>query len=136
MSAPGWYPNPAGGPGQRYFDGQQWTEHHAPLQSARSAVLTERERAGILDHAIISAHCRVLNRTATAASVVTGEPVNHVLHAILSLFLCGLWVPVWIIIASTNGEKHLTVSVDEYGTVRWIAPGGQVLGSAPGRVVP
>lgn len=25
MTAPGWYPDPAGGPGQRYFDGTQWT---------------------------------------------------------------------------------------------------------------
>lgn len=25
----GWYPNPTG-PGQRYWDGQQWTEHTAP----------------------------------------------------------------------------------------------------------
>jgi hypothetical protein len=24
-AAPGWYPDPSGGPGQRYFDGQQWT---------------------------------------------------------------------------------------------------------------
>jgi len=23
--APGWYPDPSGAPGQRYFDGQQWT---------------------------------------------------------------------------------------------------------------
>ncbi len=27
--APGWYPDPQG-PGQRYFDGQQWTAHHQP----------------------------------------------------------------------------------------------------------
>jgi hypothetical protein len=28
MSAPGWYPDPNGN-GQRYFDGQKWTEHQA-----------------------------------------------------------------------------------------------------------
>jgi Protein of unknown function (DUF2510) len=24
---PGWYPDPTGGPGQRYYDGSRWTEH-------------------------------------------------------------------------------------------------------------
>ena len=27
--APGWYPDPYGGPGLRYFDGTAWTPHHA-----------------------------------------------------------------------------------------------------------
>ena len=27
---PGWYPDPSGAPGQRYFDGQQWTTHAPP----------------------------------------------------------------------------------------------------------
>lgn len=26
----GWYPDPSGAPGQRYWDGQQWTDHAAP----------------------------------------------------------------------------------------------------------
>jgi Protein of unknown function (DUF2510)/Domain of unknown function (DUF4352) len=34
MGAPnapaGWYPDPSGAPGQRYFDGQQWTSHAPP----------------------------------------------------------------------------------------------------------
>jgi len=28
-TAPGWYPDPYGGPGLRYFDGTAWTEHQA-----------------------------------------------------------------------------------------------------------
>jgi hypothetical protein len=32
---PGWYPDPSGQPGvQRYWDGQQWTPHSAPLATA------------------------------------------------------------------------------------------------------
>ena len=27
MTAPGWYPDPQGGPGRRYWDGARWTEH-------------------------------------------------------------------------------------------------------------
>jgi hypothetical protein len=26
---PGWYPDPSGAPGQRYFDGARWTEHRS-----------------------------------------------------------------------------------------------------------
>jgi hypothetical protein len=33
--APGWYPDPSGAPGQRYFDGQQWTIA-APSPAAKS----------------------------------------------------------------------------------------------------
>ena len=29
-AAPGWYPDPGGGGGQRYFDGNAWTVHTAP----------------------------------------------------------------------------------------------------------
>lgn len=124
----GWYPDP-GGRGQRYFDGAGWTEH-------RSATLTEAQRADILDRALIGSHCRVLNRSATAASVISGQPVNHVVHLLATVFLCGLWLPFWLIIAARDGEKHLTVTVDPQGTIQWFAPGGQVVASAPGRVVP
>ena len=30
MVQPGWYPDPLGGPQQRFFDGMQWTNHYAP----------------------------------------------------------------------------------------------------------
>ncbi len=43
MTTPaGWYPDPSGQPGQRYFDGTNWTEHRAagqpmvPPQSKKS----------------------------------------------------------------------------------------------------
>jgi Protein of unknown function (DUF2510) len=26
----GWFPDPSGQPGQRYFDGQRWTQHFVP----------------------------------------------------------------------------------------------------------
>lgn len=38
-SAPaGWYPDPSGGPGQRYWDGTSWTTHLAPLVTAWPAI--------------------------------------------------------------------------------------------------
>jgi len=29
----------------------------------------------------------------------TRPGVNHLIHALVSLFLCGFWIPVWIFIA-------------------------------------
>jgi uncharacterized Tic20 family protein len=34
---PGWYPDPQGGGGQRYWDGARWTEHTAPPATAPAA---------------------------------------------------------------------------------------------------
>ena len=112
----GWYPDPSGAIGQRYWDGTVWTNHlHAGL--------TERERSEILQQAIMGAHVRVLGQNATQASVMSGEPVNHVVHLLATVLLCGLWLPIWIIIAATGGEKHHTVRVDEWGNVTWLRPG-------------
>ena len=37
MTTPaGWYPDPSGQPGQRYFDGTNWTEHRAQPQSKKA----------------------------------------------------------------------------------------------------
>lgn len=37
----------------------------------------------------------------------TRQGVNHVLHLLLSIFLCGLWFPVWLIIAaSSSGDAY------------------------------
>lgn len=37
QSAPGWYPDPSGGPEQRYWDGQQWQASPAPQASSAVA---------------------------------------------------------------------------------------------------
>lgn len=72
MANPGWYPDPSGG--QRYFDGQTWTEHHAP-------------------------------QPPTVGPVVTYTGPNHALHAVISLFTCGLWLPFWLVIAIIQRPK-------------------------------
>ena len=53
------------------------------------------------------------------ASLVRGQPVNHVLHLILTLVTCGAWAIVWIILAATGGQKHRVVWVTEYGQVMY-----------------
>jgi hypothetical protein len=29
---------------------------------------------------------------------------NHLLHALITIFLCGFWLPVWAVIALTGGS--------------------------------
>jgi hypothetical protein len=53
----------------------------------------------------------------TRAIVVTGAPVNHVLHVLLSICTCGLWLPVWLLLIGLGGVKRRRVYIDEYGNL-------------------
>jgi hypothetical protein len=53
------------------------------------------------------------------AVLVEGKPINHTLHAILTLFTCFVWGIVWAVIAATGGEKRHQLIVDEFGNVHW-----------------
>lgn len=47
MSDPGWYPDTRNAGIQRYWDGQQWTEHVAPLhQPVQQVVVSQPARGG------------------------------------------------------------------------------------------
>lgn len=54
-AASGWYPDPSGAPGQRYFDGTQWTEHRSDVPAHYG--LSREERADRLD-AVIAEYLR------------------------------------------------------------------------------
>jgi len=43
--------------------------------------------------------------------------VNHVLHGVLSLLTCGLWLLIWLIVAAAGGPKREQIFVDEWGGV-------------------
>ncbi|MFL0243135.1 DUF2510 domain-containing protein [Mycobacterium sp. SMC-17] len=92
--APGWYQDPSGQPGQRYHDGRRWTEHFVPTAPATPA-------------------------PAVAVAVSTGGGPNHALHAILTFLSCGLWLPVWILVAIFGGSSSSVA----------IANGGNGLGA-------
>lgn len=49
---------------------------------------------------------RMESRTADTAVIVYGKPTSHLLHLVLSLASCGIWVPVWFLIATFGGEKR------------------------------
>jgi hypothetical protein len=80
--------------------------------------LTESQRADVLDQQLLKVvgnGGQVLTRTSTEAVVDVGTPVNHILHLLISVLLCGLWLPVWFFISTTNGARRITLMVDEYG---------------------
>lgn len=51
------------------------------------------------------------------AVVAFGSKPNHILHLLLTLFTCGLWAIVWIVVAAANRETRLSAWVDESGQV-------------------
>lgn len=53
---------------------------------------------------------QVESRTENLASLRRGKPINHVLHLLITLLSCFLWVPVWIGLAIFAGEKRKTIS--------------------------
>jgi hypothetical protein len=87
LPLPGWYPDPSGVPGQRYWDGQKWGPK-APAQQQPQVVINNT------------------NTVATPAPVYVATGPNHALHAVLSLFTCGAWLPIWIIIAIVDAASR------------------------------
>ena len=78
---PGWYPDPFGAQGQRYWDGQQWTQVPPPPP----------QQPVVINNVVGS------NMVAPATVFVRTGP-NHALHLILTLLTCGMWAPVWLIV--------------------------------------
>ena len=122
--SPGWYPDPnAGGANlMRYWDGDAWTDRVQGGSEVNTTRRSADERKVILAQQLQTAAARGLrieSQSDFQAVLVEGKPVNHVLHAILTIFTCLLWGIVWAIIAATGGEKRQMVVVDEFGNVLW-----------------
>lgn len=93
--APGWYPDPGGQPGQRYHDGQRWTQHFVPAPPAAPAPAQ-----------------------AVAVAVSNGGGTSHALHLVLTLLTCGLWLPIWILAAIFGGGSSSVAVGSNGGFVR------------------
>lgn len=107
-TTPGWYPDPAGQPGQRYHDGQRWTQHFTPTPPAAPAPPVQ----------------------AVAVAVANGGGTSHGLHLVLTLFTCGLWLPIWALAAIFGGGGSSAVAVAGNGaTVRTARRGPAVVGA-------
>ncbi|MFV8049930.1 hypothetical protein [Mycobacterium sp. 48b] len=70
-----------------------------------------------LSHEVAVSRGRVESVTPYSAVVVTGQKVNHILHLLVSVLLCGLWLPIWLIISLDGGEKRHVLTVDQCGNI-------------------
>lgn len=92
---PGWYPDPSGAPGQRYWDGQKWGPK-APEQQPPQIVINNTNTVGMPQPVYVAAG------------------PNHALHAVLTLFTCGMWLPIWIIVAIVDAGQSPVVQQTPY----------------------
>jgi hypothetical protein len=92
----GWYPDPdnttgyryGSAPSLRYFDGVVWTDDRAPMQ--------RRPRQAPMPP------MNIVNQVHAAPTIIVSGGTNHGLHLLLTVLTCGLWLPVWIIVAVTG----------------------------------
>ncbi|GHA91651.1 MULTISPECIES: hypothetical protein [Streptomyces] len=78
------------------------------------------QRGLILDWVVsrrIAAGWRVESRSGSQAVLVRGQPLNHVLHALLTVFSCCAWGLVWAVLAATNKVERIALTVDAQGQV-------------------
>lgn len=122
--AEGWYPDPnAGGANvMRYWSGSAWTDKVKERQTEASTTIRPAvERKAILSQQLqgaVARGLRIESQSEFQAVLVKGKPINHTLHAILTIFTCLLWGIVWAVIAATGGEKREMIVVDEFGNVQ------------------
>ncbi|MER7553228.1 hypothetical protein G3I43_29780 [Streptomyces anulatus] len=78
------------------------------------------QRALILDWIVsrrIASGWRVESRSGSQVVLVRGQPVNHVLHAFLTVFSCLAWGIVWAVVALVNRVERVALTVDAQGRV-------------------
>ena len=88
--------------------------HAAPESQAVTADERKRKVANQIRTEVTQGG-RVESQGDYDAVIATGKEINHTVHLIATIFTCGLWGLVWIVIALTGGIKRKMVSVDEYG---------------------
>ncbi len=84
-------------------------------------VSDEARKAALAQHiatAVATQGARVESQSDFQAVLLTGQAVNHVLHCIITIFTCGIWGIIWLILALTGGVKRHIVQVDDWGNVR------------------
>ena len=93
----------------------------APQGAGPAQVSPEARRQALaqaIASAVVAQNARVESQSEFQAVLVTGQPVNHLLHFLIGVFTCGLWWVIWLILALTGGTKRQLMYVDEWGYVR------------------
>ena len=108
---PGWYPDPAGGPNSRWFNGTDWTHHyHPPVQQFAPPPAERRFTIdyGLVVVAVISLLVTLVPSTFwfVAAGSVTSEPSTErdgagtaaglgIVMVVLGMLWGGMWTLIW-----------------------------------------
>jgi hypothetical protein len=87
-------------------EGTTVTDETANLRNLANAIAGE-----------VAGGYRVESQTDAQAVLVKGKGTNHVLHLILSVITCGVWLPVWLIMYFVAKPKRLILSLDQFGNV-------------------
>ncbi len=67
---------------------------------------------------------RVESQQQLSAVLVSGKKPNHVVHALITLFTCGLWGFVWLLDALFTKERRVMLAVDPNGVLHGtVGPG-------------
>jgi hypothetical protein len=101
-------------------DAQTPPQYASPPGPAPKMAPPEYRKQALAQHiasAVAAQGARVESQSDFQAVLLTGQPVNHVLHLLISIFTCGIWGIVWLILFLTGGVKRHLVQVDEYGHV-------------------
>jgi len=91
-------------------------------QPTPAAGLPLERRSEILTnylHQATATGWRIESQGPSSATLVSGQPINHVLHLLLTLVTCGLWGVIWLVISMDTTMKRASVLVDETGQVHW-----------------
>ncbi|TLF57017.1 DUF4234 domain-containing protein [Nocardia cyriacigeorgica] len=65
---------------------------------------------------------KVMSMTQTSAVLLQVDQTNHILHILLSVVTCGLWLIVYVIQMNTAKIRRYQIYVDEYGMVHYLPP--------------
>ena len=85
---------------------------------ASTPQIADNARIALLDAEVaewIREGWRVESRSDFQSVMVSGKPVNHLLHLVLSILTGGLWLLVWIVLVLTGGENRELLQVDGFG---------------------
>ncbi|QIK48228.1 hypothetical protein P9A14_10710 [Gordonia hongkongensis] len=85
-----------------------------------SAASADRRKAALaqaVSREVASAGWRVESQSEYQAVLAKGGNTNHVLHLIISVLTCGIWLFVWPFVYLANQRKTLVLAVDDYGNV-------------------
>jgi hypothetical protein len=60
---------------------------------------------------------RIESQVDNHAVMATGDKVNHPVHLLGTILTCGAWLPVWVILGASGGERRVSITVTPDGVV-------------------